>query len=308
MICNYHQLSRYPKVFLSMTGLRVAEFDTLVNDIAQMYGDAEIKRLNHPGRQRAIGGGHPYELSFRDQVLLVVIWLRMYPIHEVLAFLFGISDSTVSRIISRVLPILEQAGKDGMRMPDPGKKRHRQLADVLKETPELVVIMDTFEQRVQRPPKRTEADTYYSGKKKQHTLKSQVAIDEDSGEIIDVAESVRGPTADLTVLKKSELLEQLPEGVGAIGDLAYMGIQDVHPQGLGATPRRKPHCKERPTEDIAYNQAFARRRIKVENSIGRMRRYQCLSQTDRNHRQLHTERTRAVAGLVNHQIRSRFQF
>jgi len=290
-----------------MTGLRVAEFDALVNDIAQMYGEAEIKRLDRSVRQRAIGGGHPYELSYRDRVLLVVIWLRMYPIHEVLGFLFGVSDSTVSRIINRVLPILEQAGKDGMRMPDPGKKRHRQLADVLKDTPELAVIIDTFEQRVQRPPKRTEANTYYSGKKKQHTLKSQVTVEEDSGEIVDVAESVRGPTADLKALKDSKLLERLPEGMGAIGDLAYMGIQDSHPQGLGATPRRKPRGKERPTEDIVYNQAFAKRRIKVENSIGRMRRYQCLSQTDRNHRQLHTERTRAVAGLVNRQIRNRFQ-
>lgn len=290
-----------------MTGLRVNEFDTLVNDLAQMYGEAEIKRLSRPSRQRAIGGGHPYELSYRDQVLLVVIWLRLYPIHEVLAFLFGVSDSTVSRIISRVLPILEQAGKDSMRMPDPGKKRRRQLADVLKDTPDLAVIIDTFEQRIQRPPERTEADSYYSGKKKQHTLKSQVVVDEESGEIVDVAESVRGPTADLTVLKQSQLMDRLPKEVGAIGDLAYVGIKDLHPQGLGATPRRKPRGKARPAEDIAYNQAFARRRIKVENSIGRMRRYQCLSQTDRNHRQLHTQRTRAVAGLVNRQLWSRFQ-
>lgn len=290
-----------------MTGLRVNEFDTLVNDLAQMYGEAEIKRLSRPSRQRAIGGGHPYELSYRDQVLLVVIWLRLYPIHEVLAFLFGVSDSTVSRIISRVLPILEQAGKDSMRMPDPGKKRRRQLADVLKDTPDLAVIIDTFEQRIQRPPERTEADSYYSGKKKQHTLKSQVVVDEESGEIVDVAESVRGPTADLTVLKQSKLMDRLPKEVGAIGDLAYVGIKDLHPQGLGATPRRKPRGKARPAEDIAYNQAFARRRIKVENSIGRMRRYQCLSQTDRNHRQLHTQRTRAVAGLVNRQLWSRFQ-
>jgi hypothetical protein len=43
----------------------------------------------------------------------------------------------------------------------------------------------------------------------------------------------------------------------------------------------------------------------VEHTIGRMRRYQCLSQTDRHHRNKHTARTRAVAGLVNRQIRSR---
>jgi hypothetical protein len=35
---------------------------------------------------------------------------------EVLAYLFGVSDSTVSRVIRRVLPRLERAGQDTMRL------------------------------------------------------------------------------------------------------------------------------------------------------------------------------------------------
>jgi len=95
----------------------------------------------------------------------------------------------------------------------------------------------------------------------------------------------------------------LPEGVGAIGDLAYVGIAQLHPWGLGAAPRRKPRGKERPPEDVCYNQAFARRRIVVEHTIGRMRRYQALTQRDRNHRCHHAARVRAVGGLVNRQRR-----
>ena len=301
----YARLSRFPKVFQTMTGLRVSEFDQLLDDLAPAYGQAEQKRLSRPKRQRALGGGPDFALAYRDQVLLSVIWLRVYPAHEVLAFLFGVSDSSVSRYIARMLPLLEAAGRDTMRMPDPSKKHRRQLDDLLKQMPELNVLIDTFEQRVQRPRDRAEADTYYSGKKKQHTLKSQVAVDEGTGEVADVAESGRGPTADLTLLKHSELLSRLPDGVGSLSDLAYVGLAALHPTGLGATPRRKPRSKERPAEDIEYNRAFAKRRIKVEHTIGRMRRYQALSQTDRNHRRFHTERTRAVAGLVNRQIRSR---
>ena len=125
-------------------------------------------------------------------------------------------------------------------------------------------------------------------------------------EIVDVAESVRGPTHDMTLLRQSNLLNRLPSGVGAMGDLAYTGIDKLHPQGLGAAPRKKPRGKERPSEDIAYNTAFARRRIVVENTIGRLRTYQSLTQMDRQHRIGHTTRVRAVAGLVNLQIRSRF--
>ena len=127
-----------------------------------------------------------------------------------------------------------------------------------------------------------------------------MAVDERDGRIVDVPPSVRGPTADLTLLKQSGLLERLPEGVGALGDLAFVGITALHP--LGATPRRKPRGQPRPAEDIAYNTAFARRRVIVEHAIGRLRAYQALSQTDRQRRRHHTARVRAVAGLVNRRL------
>lgn len=305
MILRYQNLHKNKQVFKAMTGLQVSEFDELVNDLLPSYAEAEEKRLSRPNRKRAIGGGPDFELTARDQILLSVVWLRKYPTYEVLGYLFGTSDTTAGRYISRVLPLLEAAGRDTMRMPDPGRKRRRHLDELLKETPELAVIIDTFEQAVQRPQKRAEADLYYSGKKKRHTLKSQVAVDEDSGQIVDVAASTYGPAADLSLLKQSGLLERLPPGVGAIADLAYVGLAALHPDGLGATPRRKPRGQPRPLEDIAFNTAFSRRRIKVEHTIGRVRRYEALNQTDRHHRTRHTERVVAVAGLVNRQIRHR---
>jgi DDE superfamily endonuclease/Helix-turn-helix of DDE superfamily endonuclease len=305
MICRFDYLRRYPTVFLKMSGLRLNEFADLLDDMLPRFASAEQRRLERPSRRRAKGGGRHTDLAPRDQILLAVIWLRQYPTNEVLAFLFGVSDSTVSRLVNRIVPLLETSGKDTMRMPDPGRKHRKELDALLKETPELAVIIDTFEQRVQRCKNRKDADEYFSGKKKQHSLKPQVAVDEDDGTVCDVAESVVGPTADLTLLKQSGLLARLPVGVGAIGDLAYVGMAEAHPTGLGATPRRKPRGKDRPSEDVCFNRAFAKRRITVEHTIGRMRRYQSLSQTDRHHRRNHTARTRAVAGLVNRQIRSR---
>lgn len=305
MICRFDNLRRYPTVFLKMTGLRLNEFASLLDDMLPRLAEAEQARLHRTDRQRAVGGGRHADLVLRDQILLAVIWLRQYPTNEVLAFLFGVSDSTVSRIVNRLVPLLEASGKDTMRMPDPGRKHRKELDALLKEMPELVVIIDTFEQKVQRCKDRKEADTHFSGKKKQHTLKPQVAVNEHDGTVCDVGESVVGPTADLTLLKQSGLLNRLPEGVGAIGDLAYVGIAEAHPQHLGAAPRRKPRGKDRPPEDVSFNRAFSKRRITVEHTIGRMRRYQSLAQTDRHHRKNHTARTRAVAGLVNRQIRSR---
>ena len=292
-----------PAALRSLTGLTATEYAAFEREVLPRLTAAEQARHQRPDRRRAVGAGHPFVLSARDQVLLTVVWLRLYPTHDVLALLFGLAAATtVGRTIARVLPVLEAAGLATMQMPDPGRRRHRTLDALLADTPELAVVFDTFEQRVQRPKDRGTRDQWYSGKKKTHTIKTQVGVDEDTGQIVDLPESVPGPTADIILLAHSRVLTRLPPGVGGLGDLAYVSIDRLHPSGLGATPRRKPRGRDRPPEDVAYNRAFARRRIVVEHSIGRLRHYQCLTQRDRQHRRMHTARTRAVAGLVNRQI------
>lgn len=269
---RYNHLTRHPQVFLKMTGLHLSEFDEVMGDVQPALTKAEQTRLERPNRQRAIGGGRDSELDGRNQVLLTVIWLRVYPTHEVLGYVFGVSDSTVSRVIQRILPLLEQAGRDTMRLPDPGRKRRRSLPKLLHDTPELAVVIDNFEQKVQRPKHREARDEWYSHKKRSHTTKSQIAVDEETGQIVDVSASVTGRPHDLRLLRQSGLLERLPAGIGGLGDLGYQGIRDLHP--LTACPRKKPWGKHkpRPPEDVVYNRAFSQRCIIVENSINRLRR------------------------------------
>src|SRR5215210_7361734 len=194
MIMRYSHLATFPRVFRAVTGLRVAEFATLLQDVLPRHQAPEQLRPTRPTRQRAIGAGHPFDLAPRDQLLLTVIWLRLYPIHEVLGFLFGVSDSTVSRLKTRWLPVLAAAGRDEMRRVDPGRKHRRSLDEILLEVPELTALVDSFEQRVQRPQPDAEQRSHYSGKKKTHTLKSQVVVQPGTGLIMDVAASVPGPT------------------------------------------------------------------------------------------------------------------
>src|SRR5256714_6053690 len=150
MILRSAQLSRHPAVFQAMTGLAVAAFDDLVTDLLPACVSAKRQRLPRPNRRRAIGGGRHSDLCWTNQVLLTVIWLRTYPTNEVLAYLIGVSDSTISRVLARMVPLLEAAGRDTMRLPDPGRKRRRQLDDLLRETPALALVIDSFEQRVHR--------------------------------------------------------------------------------------------------------------------------------------------------------------
>jgi hypothetical protein len=298
MIARLAALRKQSIVFQHLTGLAVTVFDELAAQVVPAVEAAHKKKLARPDRKRAIGGGDDFDLSTADPVLLTVVWLRQYPTNEVLGFLFGVSDSTASRARTRCLPVLERAGRDTMRMPDPGAGRRKRLPALLKDTPGLAVVIDSFEQRTQRPKRRQRA--YYSGKKKAHTLKSQVAVDEETGRIVDVSDSVPGRWADIKLLKRSRLMKRLPAGVGGIGDLGYTGIRDVHPSG--ACPRRKPRGKPRPPEDVRYNRAFSRRRIVVEHAIGRLRRFRAVAHVNRHRRHGHAVRVRAIAGLVNRML------
>jgi hypothetical protein len=293
---KYIYLSQQPTIFQKCTGITLKEFDELVKAVLPEYAEAENQRLQRSERQRASGAGHPFDLEARDHVLLTLVWLRLYPIHEVLGYLFGISDSTVSRLLERVLPILAQAGRDTMRLPDPGKKHRRQLSVLLQAIPELTVVVDSFEQRVQRPP---HDNSHFSGKKKQNTLKSQVTVDGQTGRNVDTSASVAGPIPDLTLLKQSGILTRLHTDCGILGDLGYLGMDKLRP--LAFIPRRKPRGKPQPPEHRPYNSAFSAFRVIVEHTIGRLRRFQSLCQMDRHHRLHHAARVAAVAGLVNRQ-------
>ena len=168
MIARLDHLRTRPAVFAHLTGLTVPAFDGVAAEVVPLVEAAHRKALDRPGRRRAIGGGDDFDLSTADQILLTVIWLRQYPTNEVLGLLFGVSDSTASRARTRCLPVLEAAGRDAMRVPDPGAARRKRLPALLKDTPGLAVVIDTFEQRTHRPKRRQRA--YYSGKKKAHTL------------------------------------------------------------------------------------------------------------------------------------------
>ena len=302
---NYTHLRRYPIVFKQLTGLTVKEFGVLYDRVLDLHEEYRYKRLGRDDRQRDFGGGTKPELDIRHQLLVTVMWLRLYWTHSLLGFFFGVSQPTIGRYVKHMLPILERHGLDTMRTTIVSrKKRQSDLGQALESVPDLQIVIDSFEQKVQRPKAKKEQDDWYSGKKKSHTTKSQIAVDADIGQIIDVSESTTGKTADIKLLEQSELLDNIPPEISVGGDLGYKGMEKSHPNAH--VPRKKPRNQERPQEDKEYNRFFSQKRIIVENTINRLRHYQSLKQTDRNHRQAHTQRVRYVAGLVNLQLEMRF--
>ena len=278
MILRSTDLSQKPAIFKTMTGLTVALFDDLVWDVRPALAEARHTAQDRPGRQRAVGGGRHCRLPAREEILLTVVWLRHYVTQEALGYFFGVSDSTAKRAIERVLPVLKRRGRDTMRQPPPSRRQRYGVAEALHAYPEVADlddqtrVVDSYEQRVQRPTDRREADRHYAGKKKAHTVKTQVVVELGSGDVREVAAGVRGPVSDPTLLRQSGALARGEPDDPFMGDQAYRSANWGQTGGARVvTPRRKPRGKERPPEDRAFNRAFARARIVAEHSIRDLR-------------------------------------
>lgn len=79
---RFNPLKQRPRYFLSFAVLTIEELTQLVAKIKQDWLNYRIERLNknNLNRKRKIGGGRKKELSaLEDQLLLVLVWARIYP-------------------------------------------------------------------------------------------------------------------------------------------------------------------------------------------------------------------------------------
>jgi len=103
---TFENLSKRPSTFKSFTGVSVVAFEELLAQVTPLWVESERARLARPQRKRAIGGGRKPALALREQLLLTLVWLRLYLTTEALGDLFGIDKATVSRYTRRRLPVL----------------------------------------------------------------------------------------------------------------------------------------------------------------------------------------------------------
>jgi len=150
MILRYAFLKRYPSIFVQLTGLDIHEFEAVFRAVLPAYQESMQERLSREDRQRSVGGGDHSELDIRDQVLLAMIWIRQHPRQETLGNLFAISRPTAWRYIRHIEPLLSDNRLDYTRRPDPGQKRRRDVAALVREIPGLLVLFNDLEKRWSR--------------------------------------------------------------------------------------------------------------------------------------------------------------
>ena len=303
----YETLTRHPGAFRSLTGMTPAEFDSLL----AAFRSAQSRRQRHSRatrqgqpRQRAVGAGHPFDHDDRHRLLMALVWLRLYPTYELLGFFFDLHRRNVQLNIRDVLTTLDTLDDFPFDRPGRDRPKLRSVAAVMAAFPEVRIIIDSKEQRVNRPTGHDAQKPYYSGKKKAHTVKTQVVVD-PCGHLESVGDSVPGgANHDLTLLCGSGVLEQLDEGEAAMVDKGYVGLTNYYPGVPVVVPVKASRHHPLTPEQRSYNREVARCRIVVEHTMAQLNRFTVLRQVFRGQqRGRHGQVVRVVARLVNRRLR-----
>ena len=260
--------------FRRVTGVKRKTFDKAVEILNAKYLEEHSHNVKDSGRKP--------KLSMEEKLLATLGYLREYRTYAHIAMDYGVNESTIYRIIRWVENTLIQSKVFSL----PGKKA---LLDPDNELD--VVVIDVSESPIERPKKNQKK--YYSGKKKRHTVKTQVVADRKTKKVICTSFS-NGSCHDFKMLKESKV--RVSPEIKIQADSAYQGIAKIHSNS--ETPKKKPLTQE----EKKYNQQLASERVRVENVIGAIKRFKIISDRYRNRRKRFGLRFNLIAGICNYEL------
>ena len=159
---SYQQLKHHPRALRAFTGLDQTEFEKLLTHFEMAY---HAHRYDHhvvkKSRKRRYGGGRkPRLAAMEDKLLFMLFYFKVYPLQEVMAFLFETSQGRVNEWIHTLSMVLKMALGEAQVLPE---RDPQNLEQTLALCVSVDFIIDGTERRIQRPQDPTEQHEKYSG-------------------------------------------------------------------------------------------------------------------------------------------------
>lgn len=309
-------LREYPEIIKAFMGIPSDVFWHIVEVVAVRIPEFDQERLARSERKRNSGAGRKCSQPIALRIAGVLTYLRLHTPQLVIAKMYGLTQPDISRDLRRVLPAIQSV----LPCPQVWKilEDGSEIANLETVAMEQLVngraLVDATEQRVSRPGKNEVRKQFYSGKKKQFTLKTQFLTD-DEHHIQAISESVPGAEHDKTLSDELQTVERLPDGCELEVDKGYQGIDklvkwvdilDMH-SGEKFTvarltvriPYKKPKGGELTDEQRAFNSAVSAIRVRIEHCIGWVKNWAILATRFRCAHSIYTAIMRTICGLVN---------
>jgi hypothetical protein len=226
--------------FLAATGLTLTEFEKLLPAFQAAYDKKypPERTLDGQARQRRIGAGVKGKLpSAADKLLFILVYQKTHPLQPMHGLQFGLSQAQTNYWLHHLLPVLQQALAALAMQPERAASRVAVHPLTLESAPALAI--DGTERRRQRPTDAARQQDHYSGKKKAHTDKNIVLINEHTGKVVYLGPTVPGKKHD----KKAADEDQIAYPVNATLD-KDTGFQGYEPAGvLTQQPKKNPKAR-----------------------------------------------------------------
>lgn len=301
---TYKKLCKKPRSFLSFTGVTRQQFDVILRDVRKNRRQQEEKRLSKRTRKRRIGAGRKFDLKIEDQLIMMLVYYRLYLTCELTGYLFGLDQSNVCRNIQYLEPAVKQS------IPIPAKlyadsKKISDMQQLELFFPELIAMTDGTEQPIPRPKDKRKRKTHYSGKKKKHTIKNQITVNQ-AGQIIHKPPHSPGRRNDYAILKIKH--PELPEELMVFYDLGYLGVEKDFPEQASILPYKKRSGKELTITQKEWNRSQSKIRIKVEHVISQIKKFRINCDTFRNRLCRYDAISDIVCGLINFKVQWKQEF
>ena len=271
---NMEKVFGKARLLRALTSLERAEFTRLEEAMERLLATERAER-RHDGRprQRAFGAGGPGKLpTTRARLRFILFYFRCYPLQEVLAWLFGMSQPQACEWIKKLTPQVNAVLGRELLLP---ARRPADLDALLKEVPELrLLVIDGVERPVRRPENKDEQKRDHRGKKKAHRKKNLLIASEKR--IVYLGATAAGSVHDKKLADESGL------SFPADTLLKDSGFQGYEPAGTETLqPKKKPRGREFPPIQKLINQAISRVRVSVEHAIAGIKRCHIVADTFR---------------------------
>src|ERR687887_84998 len=139
MVFSYQQVQGHPKLLLAMTSLTHAEFQQLLAHFQYAWEQyVQQHYVDRDNRQRQYGAGRSEAtlVTVEDKLLFTLYYVKVYPLQDILAFEFGMVQSTANEWIHILSAVLKKALNHGGYVPE---RDPQQLATVLASEAESIL-------------------------------------------------------------------------------------------------------------------------------------------------------------------------
>jgi hypothetical protein len=289
-------INKYPKETKRLLGIDFDHLQLLIEQGKILHRRKQEEIENKKTRVNKQGGGNNPKLSTETQIILMLVYLRHNITFQLLGLMFQVSESTAHNIFTYWQQLF------GDELPpsllEQVKESLKELEDVQEKLTESELIVDSSEQEIERPSDYDSQKEHYSGKKKMHTLKSQLIVLPKMKDIVDVVVGKAGPTSDIKICRES--LNKFDKRQLFCGDKAYVGEDQI------TTPQKKPKGGELTKEQKESNKVCSSKRIYVEHLIRLIKIFKIMGERFRLSKSRYKSVYLTICGLVRIRIGALF--